>query len=398
MTVAIFQEWFRKFCDLVTQRPLLLIMDGHVTHLDKGTIEFAIQQNITLLKLPAHTTDVLQPLDKCCFGPLKLAWNNALIEWQRLNQRKLTKSEFSNLICQIWHNGLTDQVIKSSFEKTGVYPCNKERYPMHRLNPQKLKKYEERDPTEDVLYPFEDKENQVTVEEPVIPDLADDSSTTLLLESTDSSASKEGKDNPSFESLLLSKIRRTTPTSKQRRKIDANAKVLTSEEYLEEIKETEKKNRKKQKSSRKRKHSSPSSSEDEGANNCTVTYQDESDLENITLEDIIAEEDVTSDFGDCQIDAQEELRKDDYILVKIASKTNVVYFVAQIDEVKEDEVDVRYLKRQGNKFVFPESVEKCAVLKSDVQEKLPAPNLQGGTSRTANQFIFSIDFIKYNVK
>ncbi|KAJ8965095.1 hypothetical protein NQ314_004383 [Rhamnusium bicolor] len=70
MTTVIFNEWFNKFVKLVTVRPLLLIVDGHITHLDKSTIEMANKENITLLKLPAHTTDVLQPLDKGCFPHL----------------------------------------------------------------------------------------------------------------------------------------------------------------------------------------------------------------------------------------------------------------------------------------------------------------------------------------
>lgn len=54
-------------------------MGGHVTHLDKTIIENAIKSRVTLLKLPAHTTDLLQPLDECCFTPLKLKWNERLI-------------------------------------------------------------------------------------------------------------------------------------------------------------------------------------------------------------------------------------------------------------------------------------------------------------------------------
>lgn len=76
--------------DLLPERPLLIVKDGLISHWDRGTIELAMQQNITFLKLSPHTDYVLQPLDKCCFGPLKLEWNNDVIEWQRINQRKLS--------------------------------------------------------------------------------------------------------------------------------------------------------------------------------------------------------------------------------------------------------------------------------------------------------------------
>lgn len=134
MTTAVFNSWFEKFCEMVPHRPLLVIMDGHVSHLDKGTIEIAIRNNITLFKLPPHATDVLQPLNKCCFGPLKLKWNQKLIEWQRLNQKKLTISEFADTICELLHEGITEATIKKSFESTEIYPCCKDKYPKIRLN------------------------------------------------------------------------------------------------------------------------------------------------------------------------------------------------------------------------------------------------------------------------
>lgn len=361
MNVSIFQDWFRKFCDLVTDRPLIVILDGHISHLDKGTIELAIQQNITLIKLPPHTTDILQPLDKCCFGPLKLKWNNTLIEWQRLNQRKLSKNEFSDLICKIWHEGLSEEVIKSSFQKTGIYPPNRNLYPVHRLNPQKLQRYREHNVVEDVLDPFEASEIQVNIEEPM-SNLETDTSSTPLRESTNTSSKGEAE-KLSFETLLLSKIQRTIPPSIQRRKIDASAKVLTSAEFLEEIKRKETKE--KRKPSKKCKEIS-SSSEEEGQEQTTVIYEDESDLEGITLEDLINEDNKSTDSDNCEMDSQEGFFSGDYILVRFASKTNVVYFVAHIDEVKEDEVDATYLKRQGNIFIYSKLVEKYVVMKSDI--------------------------------
>lgn len=389
MTVSVFQDWFRKFCDLVADRPLLVILDGHISHLDKGTIELAMQQNITLLKLPPHTTDVLQPLDKCCFGPLKLKWNNALIEWQRLNQRKLSKNEFSDLICKIWHDGLSDQVIKSSFEKTGIYPPNRNRYPVHRLDPQKLYRYKQHIESEDVFQLFEDNILD-NVEEPILTQEADTSS--RVLTETSNTVSQREEQNSSFETLLLSKIQRTIPNSTHRRKIDASSKVLTTAEFLDEI--NKKETNKKRGANKKRKEISSSSDEEEQTK---IVYEDESDLEGVALEDLITEDDK-SIGSDSEMDYQEGLSNGDYILVRFASKTKVVYFVAQIDNVKEDEVDVTYLKRQGNVFIYPKTVEKCVVLKTDIQEKLAPPKLQGGTSRTANQYKFFIEFDKFNVQ
>lgn len=98
MTSDVFYGWFQRFCRDVTQRPILLIYDGHSTHINLALINKAREENVTLIKLPPHTTDKLQPLDKCCFRPLKVAWDKAIHKWSQVHHaRRLQKSEFIEL-------------------------------------------------------------------------------------------------------------------------------------------------------------------------------------------------------------------------------------------------------------------------------------------------------------
>ena len=69
MTTTVFYQWFGKFIEQVQERPLLLIYDGHLSHVSVELIEKAREEDITLVKLPPHATDKLQPLDVCGFGP-----------------------------------------------------------------------------------------------------------------------------------------------------------------------------------------------------------------------------------------------------------------------------------------------------------------------------------------
>lgn len=92
------------------------------------------------------------------------------------------------------------------------------------------------------------------------------------------------------------------------------------------------------------------------------------------------------------------MKQGDYILVRFATKCNIVFYVAHIEKVGEEDVDVRYLRRNGNTFVEPVIVEKYSVPKTDIECQLPTPTVQGETQRTAKQFLFTIDFDKYNVK
>ena len=81
MTSGVFGEWFNNFCEFVTERPLLLILDGHVTHVAIEYLLKAQEEGIHILKLPPHVTDLLQPLDVSCFGPLKCCLEEALNKW-----------------------------------------------------------------------------------------------------------------------------------------------------------------------------------------------------------------------------------------------------------------------------------------------------------------------------
>ncbi|KAJ8941044.1 hypothetical protein NQ318_015521 [Aromia moschata] len=258
MATVIFNSWFEKFCNMVPQRPLLVIMDGHVTHLDVGTIELAIHNNITLIKLPPHTTDLLQPLDKCCFGPWKLKWNQELITWQRENQRKLTKSEFADKICKLWHHGITAEAIKSSFLKTGIYPCDRNKYPTGRLDETKLQRYNETPITPFNIVEQDDEELNNEGELNDVDEICSevenggnqDAEGTLLAEGNEEAenlaetATLEKDTDPvapssSFENILLRKINKTIVETQRRRKIDSGSAVLTSTEYIKLMKEKE---------------------------------------------------------------------------------------------------------------------------------------------------------------
>ena len=71
MTTKIFALWFQNLTKQVEERPLLVIYDGNLTRVLLELIEKAIEEKITVVKILPHVTDRLQPLDLCCFGPLK---------------------------------------------------------------------------------------------------------------------------------------------------------------------------------------------------------------------------------------------------------------------------------------------------------------------------------------
>ena len=143
MDTDIFFEWFKRFAEQVRERPLLLIYDGHLSHVSINLIEEAIKEDITLLKLPPHVTDMLQPLDVCGFGPLKREWEKLLNE--RMNtlgpREPISKSVFVDLLAKVWHKGLTPENVRSAFRTTGIWPVDSQKYNVDRFDQRLLRRY-----------------------------------------------------------------------------------------------------------------------------------------------------------------------------------------------------------------------------------------------------------------
>lgn len=127
METAVFVKFFiTNFIPCVGSGPTLLLYDGHSTHISIDLIEKAQEHNVTILKIPPHSSHLLQPLDLSVMKPLKDVWDQELVKWQRLHvAAKLPKKEFSRLISEIWDH-LDPQIIKNGFSKGGIYPFNRE--------------------------------------------------------------------------------------------------------------------------------------------------------------------------------------------------------------------------------------------------------------------------------
>ena len=93
MTTTIFHAWFAQFLEEnKSVRPLILLFDEHMTHHSIETIKLARKENVSIIKLPVHCMDLLQPLNVSCFAPLKYFYEKALLEHvQKTGGRELLK-------------------------------------------------------------------------------------------------------------------------------------------------------------------------------------------------------------------------------------------------------------------------------------------------------------------
>lgn len=112
-----------------------MLYDGHVSHVDEKVVALAVENNITILKLPAHTSHLLQPLELAVFKSFKTIWDKNLVKWQRQNVgMKLRKQSFAQMFAEAWQE-TKPQVIQNGFKKGGVYPFNPSIIPKNKYDP-----------------------------------------------------------------------------------------------------------------------------------------------------------------------------------------------------------------------------------------------------------------------
>ena len=88
-------------------RYVLLLMDGHSTHLSVGLIERAKEHRIILHILPAHTSHILQPLDVGCYGPLQRVNNNECHKQMRLTSSVITRYNIGGFASRAYTKALS---------------------------------------------------------------------------------------------------------------------------------------------------------------------------------------------------------------------------------------------------------------------------------------------------
>ncbi|KAJ8873994.1 hypothetical protein PR048_024834 [Dryococelus australis] len=79
ITVSVFIEWLRHFKTNVIpteEASIILILDNHVSRISLEAITFAKENNILLLSLPPHSSQMTQPLEKCLFKSLKAGYDD----------------------------------------------------------------------------------------------------------------------------------------------------------------------------------------------------------------------------------------------------------------------------------------------------------------------------------
>lgn len=138
-----FEYSFVKAAKPSAENPVLLIYDGHATHISLKLAKLAVKKHVTILLLPPHSSHLLQPLDLAVFKSIKSSWDEYLCK--RLRQQgcqKISKRLMTIKIGELW-NSLDTDIIKSGFRKAGIFPFNKDVIPKEHFDQLTLERWEQ---------------------------------------------------------------------------------------------------------------------------------------------------------------------------------------------------------------------------------------------------------------
>ena len=104
--------------------PVILLMDGHSSHINLAVAEFCREKHIILYCLLPHASHIMQPLDVAVYGPLKKYWNQEINSFLRSGEI-VTKSNFIPIFDKVWKKATSNKEnILSGFKKSGIVPFN----------------------------------------------------------------------------------------------------------------------------------------------------------------------------------------------------------------------------------------------------------------------------------
>lgn len=410
MTKELFMDVLKhiiKHTNCSTENRILLLLDNHRSHTSYEAIKLCKDSGISVLSFPPHSSHRMQPLDIGVFGPFKTAAAIAFNDWLLSHPGDIiTIRQIGELTHKAYIRSFTMSNIISSFQKPGIWPVNRLAFSEDDFAPSSInisnskerctafEKTKEND-SHTHNHTKEDKTQEAcsVIDERIIIH-----SNVVVKPST----SKKDKATLSTERKSFEDIRpypKSKPKETKRKNNSSGSKIYTSTPELDELSKIQAENIRKislKLTAVKRKNNKPP------VKRSIMKQEDTSDSDeevgSIHLND--TDDSVEMSYEDFPLLKSGELvKQDDFIIVKFATKSTVVYYVGQVLSVSGNNIEVKFMRRKNNSntFVFPITEDISVIERDDILSVLPRAR-NPGTARTANLFTFNFNLNGWNIR
>ena len=256
-----FKKIFLKYCS--SERPVLLVQDGHKSHMTVDLIDLARANDVILFNLPPHTTHATQPLDKSIFKPLKSAFANVLksVTFARQNFT-LSKSDFPRMFTEPYDKTCTPFRVKQSFCDAGICPFDPSKIKIDVLSPSEHFQVVSTPSSGSAANESPSASGVTLAPDTPTPSPVVSGSSLTTPPSTGSSHCSSSANTPCNPLLAAGLIPESLAdifevpersVKETRRRINTKARVITGDEYVEEIRKKEEEAQQKEREKQRRK-------------------------------------------------------------------------------------------------------------------------------------------------
>ncbi|XP_064641955.1 uncharacterized protein LOC135496524 [Lineus longissimus] len=376
--------------------PSLLIYDNHESHLSLQVIDKAKENGVTILTLPPHSSNKMQPLDVGIFKPFKTYCSQAMDSWMMQNPGKpISIYEIAYCVGIAHEKAMTPSNITAGFRKSGIYPFDEADFTeadflgcavTDRPLPEATSDEEELPTPAEEAQPH--TSTSKTPAKEIEPEQGTSMSSTPSVQRCLSPGSFRGFPKAPMrkeKSKGRTKGKRIIATDTPERTAIALKKTATGSS------QKRKKTQKKQPPAKRRPH------DEQNVVNSESSSDTDKDEESILQDTDDNDEDVIQVFNPAD-DFEGEATEGDYVLTEYTTeKKKKVHYIGKVlrEKDKSGDYEISFLKRSQKmvgKFVMP-PVPKIEIANEDVIKMiLPRPTWFGSTKRQLSQYSFEVQF------
>lgn len=360
---VIFLQHFIKYAKPTKERPVIILMDNHESHISVSAIQMAKDNGVKLITLHPHTSNHMQPLDKSVFGPFKTYFNtaaNELLMSPGHVGKPLTIYDIAGLVGKAFPLAFTPNNICKGFSSTGFHPLNENIYTDADFMPASYsdRPLTEKSPT---------RIDQVAISQPTASgsEVIDGTSPTLI---SPAIIRPHPKAEPRKETRRgrqkgRSRVLTDTPEKQEIENIKAKKHVSTKFNQTESINLLEKnrfvnKNRfNNAKKIKRRILSETETSED--STNYSPSDTSEGASDNDSEDENLQAEHVN----------KENYNIEDYVIFVYEGS----YFVGKVESISEEGVLLKSMQKSLKNWKWPEKEDLNLYPMSDIVEKIKTP-------------------------
>ncbi|XP_026479989.1 uncharacterized protein LOC113386420 [Ctenocephalides felis] len=125
-----YMQHFIKQVKASKESPVLLILNNNSSsYISVPTLDLAEENGVIMLSIPRHCSQKMQPLDVGVYALLRTYMPSAKVAWMQNNAGKMmTIYDIPEIVRTALPLALEPNNIVSGFEKTGVFPCNENKF------------------------------------------------------------------------------------------------------------------------------------------------------------------------------------------------------------------------------------------------------------------------------